>query len=114
MCTHVYGESGVCESVLCVPRAHSAPGSSCVTTAGKGSSHLDRLLLVPRLCCLISAPKTSGKWQQVGAETRDACVFVLGTDCLRGGRGPDSGSCGFRSNPGPSDVEAWAMHSPLM
>lgn len=97
-------------SVLCVLRAHSATGSSCVTAAGKGSSHPDRLLLIPRLCCLTSVSKTSGKCQQVGAEMKDACVF-LRTDRLRGGRGPDSGSCCFRTNPGPADVEAWSMHS---
>lgn len=101
-------------AVCTVLRAHSATGSSCITAAGKGSSHPDRLLLISCLCCLSSVSKPSGKCQQVGAETKDACVFVLRTDCLRGGRGPDSGSCCFRTNPGTADVEAWSMYSPPM
>lgn len=50
----VYVYERVRESALCVLRAHSATGSSCITAAGKGSSHPDRLLLIPRLCCLTS------------------------------------------------------------
>lgn len=71
-CVYLYER--VCESVLCLPRAHSATGSSCITAAGKSSSHPDRLLLIPRISCLTSVSKPSGKCQQVGAETKDTCV----------------------------------------